>query len=428
MNKTDRVVSAHIHKWVKVVESPRVLQMSGIFDVPPMQRSEETWDVSFTLPERWNIGLIVGPSGSGKTSIARELWGDRLDRSYTWQENASILDDFPARMPIKDIIALLSSVGFSSPPNWLRPFHVLSNGEQFRVYIARVIAEMQDLAVVDEFTSVVDRTVAQVGSAAIAKTLRKMDKQFIAISCHYDIIDWLEPDWIYNTASGEFTVCQDSSGRYLRRRPPIHLEVRRVNYAAWKLFSRFHYLDRNINKSSRCFVAYIQDAPVAFCAVISFPHALSPAWRISRLVTMPDYQGIGIGARLGEFLGSAFVAATGKPFRITMSHPALISSYRRSSSWRLYRSPRRSGKVGKTSTLSLVSRRSVATKRLTAGFEYVGPRMDRAQALQLTGEFSPNRKLSGGNYDVPHQRSFTTGKSLSHPPRGKKAQHRAKGT
>ena len=59
---------------------------------------------------------------------------------------------------------------------WLRPFHVLSNGEQFRATIARALAESakgRELVVIDEFTSVVDRTVAQIGSAAIAKTIRR---------------------------------------------------------------------------------------------------------------------------------------------------------------------------------------------------------------------------------------------------------------
>ena len=87
----------------------------------------------------------------------------------------------------------MSSVGFSSPPSWVRPYHVLSNGEQFRVDIARTLSEKPQLAIVDEFTSVVDRTVAQIGSSAIQKTVRRRGQKFIAVSCHYDIVKWLEP-------------------------------------------------------------------------------------------------------------------------------------------------------------------------------------------------------------------------------------------
>src|SRR5439155_19760773 len=52
------------------------------------------------------------------------------------------------------------------------------------------------LPIFDEFTSVVDRTVAQIGSAAVAKTIRRSGKQLVAASCHYDVIEWLQPDWI----------------------------------------------------------------------------------------------------------------------------------------------------------------------------------------------------------------------------------------
>jgi ABC-type ATPase with predicted acetyltransferase domain len=128
----------------------------------------------------------------------------------------------------KDITGYLSSVGFSSPPSWLRPFRVLSNGEQFRATLARALADERELVVIDEFTSVVDRTVAQIGSAALSKAIRRKDKKFIAVSVHYDILDWLEPDWVYQPHTGEYY-----TGRYLHQRPEIKLEVKRVHHTAW---------------------------------------------------------------------------------------------------------------------------------------------------------------------------------------------------
>ncbi len=59
----------------------------------------------------------------------------------------------------------------------------------------------------DEFTSVVDRNVARIGSAAIAKGIRKHQIlcRFVAVTCHYDILDWLTPDWVIDMADREFT-------------------------------------------------------------------------------------------------------------------------------------------------------------------------------------------------------------------------------
>src|SRR5207302_7587073 len=131
-------------------------------------------------------------------------------------------DGFPYDLTIKEILALLSSVGFSSPPAWLRPFAALSTGQQFRVTLARLLAEQPALAVMDEFTSVVDRTVAQIGAHSLARTVRGRGQKFIAVTCHEDVEPWLNPDWVYRPDAGRFT------WRLLQRRPAIALHVCRV--------------------------------------------------------------------------------------------------------------------------------------------------------------------------------------------------------
>src|SRR6185312_9314192 len=179
-----------------VKPTPRVLQLRGLFDLPEQKTSRVEWNVELPLEQAdWNIGLIVGPSGCGKSTLARHLWPEQLAHEYAWPEDRSVVDGFPKEMGIKDITDVLSAVGFSSPPSWLRPFHCLSNGEQFRVTIARTLAECSELAVIDEFTSVVDRTVAQIGSAAVAKTVRRREQKLIAVTCHEDVEEWLTPDW-----------------------------------------------------------------------------------------------------------------------------------------------------------------------------------------------------------------------------------------
>lgn len=205
-----------------VIRTARVMQMEGLFDVPPSSRTQLTWDVDLPLDERpWKIGLIVGPSGSGKTSVAKTLWPVEWEAYVEgttvgqWDFTRSVLDSFPKDMPIKDIIEVLNSVGFSSPPAWVRPYHVLSTGEQFRVGVARALAEAvarcgggggaREIIVLDEFTSVIDRTVAQVGSAAIAQAVRRYtDLQLVAVTCHYDVEEWLQPDWVYTPAVNGF--------------------------------------------------------------------------------------------------------------------------------------------------------------------------------------------------------------------------------
>jgi ABC-type ATPase with predicted acetyltransferase domain len=154
--------------------------------------------------EPWQIGVIVGRSGTGKTSIAKDLFGSAYIKRFEYSHK-SILDDFPETLSVSDITKALCSVGFASPPDWLKSYDQLSQGEKMRVDIARALVLEQRLIVFDEFTSVVDREVAQVSAYAISKAVRKTQKRFIAVTCHYDVIDWLEPDWVFTTDTMEFS-------------------------------------------------------------------------------------------------------------------------------------------------------------------------------------------------------------------------------
>jgi GNAT superfamily N-acetyltransferase len=345
-------------KSVPIERTPRVKLLEGLFDVPPADRSERRWQVSLPLEERhWNVGLIVGPSGCGKSTLARACFGEQPEPS--WPSDRAIVDAFPATLGIKEIVSLLSSVGFSSPPAWLRPYHALSTGEQFRVRIARALAQGGSMTVVDEFTSVVDRTVARIGSAAIARTVRARGTNFVAVTCHYDVADWLDADWIYDPSVDEFT------WRCLRGRPRITLEIARVHRSAWRLFKPHHYLNGDLNPSAQCFVAFVEDRPAAFAAVISGPDAHGGHFREHRVVCLPDYQGVGIGNSLSEFVASLY--ASRKRYFSRTSHPGMIRHRMRSPLWTCIARP-----GFKSRHTRATFARTGSTCRLAASFRFVG--------------------------------------------------------
>jgi energy-coupling factor transporter ATP-binding protein EcfA2 len=329
------------------------------------------------LDRPWSVGLIVGPSGSGKTTVAKELFGQQIVKEWPWSDDRSVVDDFPESMKAADVVALLSSVGFSSPPSWLKPFRVLSNGEQFRVHLARTLAEQPELAVIDEFTSVVDRTVAQIGSAALAKAVRAGNRRLIAVACHYDIEDWLQPDWKLEMPSGELT------WRLLQRRPEIQLRVRRVGREWWAIFGRHHYLSHSISSGATCYLGEVDGRPAAFTAVINQPTKTFHAFREHRTVCLPDFQGVGIGNAMSELVAGIYAAA-GHRYRSVTSHPAMIAHRLRSRNWRCTRAPmlaQLGGRVGKSARFKRALAKA-AKFRLTASFEYVGPvRVEEGEIL-----------------------------------------------
>lgn len=75
-----------------IVRTARVMQLEGLFDVPPAAKSEEHWTADLPLDDRvWSIGAIVGPSGAGKSTVAREVFGEAVVRGYEWPAHKSVV-------------------------------------------------------------------------------------------------------------------------------------------------------------------------------------------------------------------------------------------------------------------------------------------------------------------------------------------------
>lgn len=340
----------------------RAAKVIGLFDIP--KQDTQIVPITADLPlegREWNVGAIVGASGSGKTTIARHLWPDATFTSgdHVWIEDC-LLDDFPEHLTPDEIIGLLTAVGFSSPPAWLRPYHVLSTGQKFRADLARTLAvgtqqprsesaDQSQPIVFDEFTSTVDRTVAKAVAVAVGKHVRRNSQRFIAVSCHKDFLPWIQPDWYYDTDAAEFTWGS-------LQRPPIRLEVREGSRAAWKLFRDHHYLSHDLANSSRVFLGYVtlddgEERLAAFLALM--PVAGHKGWwRSHRTVVLPDMQGLGIGNRFQEAVAEQIWVKERKRFRVTTSAPGMVHYCRkRPHSWRLAMAPKMKPVAGKTSSL-----------------------------------------------------------------------------
>lgn len=354
-----------------LTRSPRVKQLSGMFDVPAQEKLSHRWQGDVPIDDRpWNVGLIVGPSGAGKSSVARQLFGEPT--SLTWSA-PSVCDDFDKRFGIQDVAEICSAVGFNTIPSWMKPYSVLSTGEKFRVELARLLLEGGDLVMVDEFTSVIDRQVAHIGCHAVQKHVRKRERKFVAVTCHYDVVEWLQPDWLLEPATMDF------QWRLLRRRPAIDVEIARVDKAAWRLFAPFHYLTADLHKAAACYVLFVEGQPASFAGVLHRPHAkVDDIKGVSRLVTLPDFQGLGLAMILADKLGSAH-KAIGNRLHTYPAHPSLVRSFDRSSCWEMHKAP---GKFSPASGGTGAAHMTFGS-RPCAVFEYCGEAMGAGDARAL---------------------------------------------
>lgn len=279
----------------EVIATPILEQVSNATD-HPLSGAIETEVPDFELPTDFGVGLIVGPSGSGKSTIINSHC--EVAEQPEWDSRLSVADHFGSYENARD---RLGAVGLNSIPAWMRPYHTLSNGEQYRADLARVIG---DGVAVDEFTSVVDRNVAKSCSVALSKWSQRNDASGLVLAtCHYDVAEWLQPDWVFDCAVGDFT------DRRLLRRPEIRIELRPAQPEAWSFFSRHHYLSGDINKSARCWIALWDGLLVGFAAAIAYPSGtVKNAWRGHRTVVLPEFQGMGIGARISDAIGEIFIS------------------------------------------------------------------------------------------------------------------------
>lgn len=345
-------------------ESFRVKSVMGQYDMTAAH-TEEHFVGDINLPDKWNIGLIVGRSGTGKTTIARELFGNNIINGYEYTHE-SILDDMPQSASVQEISMALTSVGFASPPSWLKPYAVLSNGEKMRCDLARAILEKHDMFVFDEFTSVVDRNVAQIGSLAMQKAIRRGGQKFVAVTCHADVEPWLMPDWVFNTDTMTFSTKDLEEQK--KNRPGIVLDIyetkRKREY--WEVFRKYHYLNHDLNTAARVWVCYANGQLAGFLAVLPQPHPIRKnIWRTHRTVVFPDYQGVGIASALRHAVGEEFLK-NGITMLSTTSNRAMISSMQKSPLWICSSVQRRHPHTGTGATGS--------SNRITASFEYVGKR------------------------------------------------------
>jgi GNAT superfamily N-acetyltransferase len=316
------------------------------------------------IPVNFKIGLIVGPSGSGKSLLLKEF-GE--ERKIVWNKNKAIVSQF---LDSDQALDRLMAVGLSSTPSWCSPFHILSTGEQFRANLAR---RLENNTVIDEFTSVVDRNVAKAACVGLRRYVDKHNIHSIVLaSCHYDILEWLRPDWYFDTRDG---ILHD--GRLLRR-PEIEVKLYPCKRSAWELFKKHHYLTSSLATSSDCYLATAlfdsEESVVGFASAIPLPSGtLENAWRGHRLVVLPDFQGLGIGPRLSDALAQMYVDK-GCHYYSRTAHPRLgmyrdrpDSGWRRTTESGKHRAASRIRAKGKTDL-----EHGMGDSRICFSHEYIG--------------------------------------------------------
>jgi GNAT superfamily N-acetyltransferase len=143
------------------------------------------------------------------------------------------------------------------------------------------------------------------------------------------------------------------------------------------MFRHYHYLSGSLGSTARCYAAVYQDRPIAFIAVVHV-HMRARYYRVARLVVLPDYQGIGVGKRLLNFIAELYTSQTRIPFYILTSNPQIIHGHLEN--WKITRFGHATTARENTRINSEI-RSSLSRKRITVSLRYV-PSKRAAQTVE----------------------------------------------
>jgi ABC-type ATPase involved in cell division len=270
------------------------------------------------------IVLIVGTSGSGKTTILKTI---DQPKTITVDQSATVLENFSSAEQGEE---LLLACGLRTIPAWFRSPATLSNGEYHRFEIA--LGLDQGHVIIDEFTSVVDRDTAKSLALSVRCYFDRHPGVLYIASCHRDIIDWLDPEWVYDTDLQKLE--NRRSLHRLGTKPELSLTLTSTTPDYWRYFSKYHYLDTNMSRSVHCYALLLGEKPIAFHAAIhSTNRDIHSYWRGHRTVVLPEFQGMGIGTTFSDAIAEIYVSRGLRYFSKT-AHPSFGEHRERSDLWR----------------------------------------------------------------------------------------------
>lgn len=361
----------HVKLESPVSSSYRCKRAADSLDIDVVKKSIHELSIQADLKSPYDIGLIVGASGSGKTTLAKKIFGDSC-LSMILDETKPIIEQLPTDYDYETCANILSGIGLTSVPCWIRPVNTLSNGQKARAEAALLMTR-DELTVIDEWTSVVDRTVAKVMSHCIQKHARKNKKQVVILSCHYDVIDWLNPDWIIDCNTQKF-IDRRSLWQSFQRPEKLDFQIKRVGRDTWKYFSKYHYLSAKLPGGHiETYGLFHGENQIGFqCFANYTPYSDKSKKEImhfNRTVIHPDYVGIGLG---GFFIDETAKIMHQKNYRVMgkFSSVPVYKTLMKSKNWRLKEIKRQ---VGRMQVGGNMMRQSGFRENIkTYSFEYLG--------------------------------------------------------
>ena len=190
----------------RVPRSERVLAIAEAFGLGLEEREFTLFRELELQVEPGDVVYINGQSGSGKSCLLRELAGQMRDSGLRvadidqveLREDCALIDQLGTTM--QSAIELLSRAGINDAYLAIMRPAQLSDGQRYRLRLAKLFESDAHVMVADEFGAVLDRVTAKTVAFNAQKLARASGKVLIVATTHTDLVDELGPSLIIKKA------------------------------------------------------------------------------------------------------------------------------------------------------------------------------------------------------------------------------------
>jgi len=182
-----------------VERTPRVLEIAEGFGLGLTDKKFVVYDNLQIEVNQGDVVYITGQSGSGKSLLLKDLAAQMKGQGLKIADlNEIELEEKPVIELIGDTINeatdLLAKAGISDAWIYIRKPSELSDGQRYRLKLAKVMAAGADVWIADEFGAVLDRVTARVVAYNMAKVARRLGKTLMVATTHTDLKEELAPN------------------------------------------------------------------------------------------------------------------------------------------------------------------------------------------------------------------------------------------
>lgn len=183
----------------RVNKTIRTLEIAESFGLGLDEKAWALYDNLELDIERGDVVYVTGQSGSGKSVVLRELQrlmadaGQRVASidDFVFADDTNVIDQLGKTT--SDALGLLSMAGLNDAYLFVRKPSEMSDGQKYRLKIAKLIESGADVWVADEFGAVLDRVTAQVVASNLQRAARAVGATVIVATTHEDLKNALRP-------------------------------------------------------------------------------------------------------------------------------------------------------------------------------------------------------------------------------------------